>query len=265
AGADITLSGSLDGAHALTLTAGNAGNFNIHAASLSFDGVDDYVDAGSFTSIDGASTASIGFWGYRSSSSYKNDVGKRAGALNDAFILNVWNDGNIYFNVGTWGTVSYTGTGWHYYAMVFDGTQSGDSNRLKGYVDGVQQSLSFGVGAIPATLGNGGNFNIGRDPYLALHSLGSIADVQVYNRALNATEVGQIQAAPVSVTSGLVGFWPLMGGSTEADRSGQGNTGTLVNGPIISSASPNTAILTAGYGTPLTSLIAVGHAIMING
>src|SRR5207302_197870 len=64
--------------------------------------------------------------------------------------------------------------------------------------------------------------------------------------------------------SGRQGFWRLMGGATEADRSGGANTGTLV-GPTMSSSSPSTAILTAGYNTPLTSLTATGNAITING
>ena len=42
-----------------------------------------------------------------------------------------------------------------------------------------------------------------------------LADVQIYNRALNATEIGQIKTAPAAVTSGLLGFWPLMGGLTD--------------------------------------------------
>src|SRR5207249_765673 len=93
---------------------------------------------------------------------------------------------------------------------------------------------------------------------------GSLANVQVYNRALSAGEISQISLAPAAVNSGLVGFWPLMGGSTEADRSGQGNTGTL-HGATVSSNIPSTALLTAGYGTPLTSLTATGNAITING
>src|SRR5207247_1258608 len=138
----------------------------------------------------------------------------------------------------------------NYYAMVFDGTQSGDSNRLKGYVDGVQQSLSFGVGAIPATLGNGGNFNIGRDPYLTsfgpgYYSLGSIADVQVYNRALSGSEISQIKTAPGAVTSGLIGFWPLSSASSGPDYSGQNNNGT-VYGATISASAPSVTILNAG-------------------
>ena len=92
---------------------------------------------------------------------------------------------------------------------------------------------------------------------------GLIANVQIFNRALLSSEITQIKAVPGSVTSGQVGFWPLMGGATEADRSGA-NAGTLV-GSTISSLSPSTAILTAGYNAPLTSLTTTGNAITING
>src|SRR5207249_3306508 len=93
---------------------------------------------------------------------------------------------------------------------------------------------------------------------------GQIADVQIYNRTLSSTEVSQIQANSSAVTSGLVGYWPLMGGTTETDRSGQGNTGTVF-GPTISSDSPPTSVVTAGGLAPLMSLTATGNTINMQG
>jgi hypothetical protein len=55
-----------------------------------------------------------------------------------------WNLSNDTANFGT----SSSLTGWHQYAMVFNGSETGNENRLKCYVDGVQQSLTF-TGTIP--------------------------------------------------------------------------------------------------------------------
>ena len=60
---------------------------------------------------------------------------------------------------------------------------------------------------------------------------GSIADIQLYNITLNATQIRSlynagIAGAPVSY-SGLVGWWPLLGSAN--DYSGNGNIGNVTN------------------------------------
>ena len=73
---------------------------------------------------------------------------------------------------------------------------------------------------------------------------GLIDEVRVYNRALSAAEIQALYQADYAkinapqnnqITNGLVGLWsfngPDMSGATAYDRSGQGNNGTLTNGP----------------------------------
>ncbi|MBI3744042.1 MAG: hypothetical protein HY261_07150 [Chloroflexi bacterium] len=62
---------------------------------------------------------------------------------------------------------------------------------------------------------NGGNF------------VGVMDDVRIYSRALSSTEISTVY------NSGLVGYWQMSEGTgtTTADASGNGNTGTLTNGP----------------------------------
>jgi len=76
---------------------------------------------------------------------------------------------------------------------------------------------------------------------------GSIDEARIYNRALAAAEVKELynQGAGLMVaktqddkiTTGLVGYWPFNGpdiyenGTVAADKSGNGNNGTLTNGP----------------------------------
>jgi hypothetical protein len=76
---------------------------------------------------------------------------------------------------------------------------------------------------------------------------GLIDDVRVYNRALSPDEIKRLYNlggtlkinAPAntgSLDKGLVGHWTFEGkdmyGNTALDRSGQGNNGTLTNGPV---------------------------------
>lgn len=72
---------------------------------------------------------------------------------------------------------------------------------------------------------------------------GRMDDVRIYNRLLTMEEVRDIyesaqvregnQSGVDSLSQGLVGYWPLDNGSggSATDASGNGNTGTLVNGP----------------------------------
>src|SRR4029077_278075 len=81
--------------------------------------------------------------------------------------LEQWNDGFFYATVGSITTLvdghfTSNDTSWHLYSAVYDGTQTGNSNRLKIYMDGVQQTLTID-GTVPATIPTiSGDFFIGQ-------------------------------------------------------------------------------------------------------
>jgi hypothetical protein len=99
---------------------------------------------------------------------------------------------HIYYDM-SYGTGAFAGfgpfftpdTSWHNAVLVFDGTQTGDANRLKGYLDGVQISGTANLqGSIPATTTTtAGTFknDTGEN--------GMIDDIRIYNRPLTASEV----------------------------------------------------------------------------
>ncbi len=124
---------------------------------------------------------------------------------------------------------------WHHIVA----TQTGTTASL--YVDGVLVNT-----ATVAAIGNGsGPIYIGRYNS-GYYFNGSIDDVRIYNRALSAQEVQQLyklgggtiaQSNPVTLSTGLVGYWPFDGSDTNwstgitKDISGNGNNGTLVACP----------------------------------
>jgi len=115
--------------------------------------------------LNSISKASMVFLGKRNAATSNVIMGKHTGG--EAFVGYVYSDGVIYFQVNTtgaaYGYVTNSGTAWHNYAMVFDGTASGNSNRCKIYINGAAQSLSF-FGTIPATTpATAGVFRIGKD------------------------------------------------------------------------------------------------------
>ena len=129
---------------------------------------------------------------------------------------------------------------WYHYVGVYDGSN------VMAYLNGVLvQSNPYVGGSIAAS---GIDVSIGRNASTGDYFDGAIDDVRIYNRALSATEVAKLyQSGSVifngssaalqngtTLSQGLVGLWTFDGkdinwnAMTATDRSGQGNTGTLV-------------------------------------
>lgn len=155
-----------------------------------------YIDCGAFAALDGISKYTLAFWGKKKNTGTTIPVGKRNASAYCG--VDVWSDAKIYFQISPgFGTHTLDDTSWHHYCMVFDGTVTGNSNRLKGYVDGVQKTLTFGGGSIPATTPAAGNFHIGQDAQGGPDRYGNcyIDDVVVYAAvALDSTNVGYLAA-----------------------------------------------------------------------
>jgi hypothetical protein len=85
-------------------------------------------------------------------------------------------------------------TGWNHWAFTFDGSQTGNANRLRGYLNGVALSLSF-FGTIPATTSNNvlaETIRIGRIAYLSFWSTGDFAELGMWQSTLAAAEVNSL-------------------------------------------------------------------------
>lgn len=96
---------------------------------------------------------------------------------------------------GTTPLGSWTSGVWHHVVGVFDGTLTGDANRMKVYIDTVQQTLTFFLGSVPATMndstahvriGNWGGTLNNRGWN------GGLDDARIYNRPLSQQEVNQL-------------------------------------------------------------------------
>jgi hypothetical protein len=113
---------------------------------------------------------------------------------------------------------------WYHIALTWDGAS------YAVYVNGIKKAAGpyTGLTALNtfADVGNTGNTSSrNREAFNGL-----IDDVRIYDRALTADEVGTL----ADTSRGLVGSWQFDNGSgtTAEDSSGNGNTATLVNGPI---------------------------------
>ena len=210
-----------------------------------------YIDCGDINIIDGASVLTIAVWIKASATdSTLAIVGKRTDNNNRMHIY--IGDDRIYWNVSNggskYGHSAFTRTDWAHLVMVFDGSGADNASRLKGYVDGAAQSLSF-AGTIATTLADHGTnaFTIGTQLGVDWAFDGQIGEVALWDTALTADQAGDL----FNVTSSgfnygvpsrirgehLQGWWLMGDGAIQSgsvgweipDMSGKGFTGGTVN------------------------------------
>ena len=169
-----------------------------NGGSFTFDGTDDYIefsynDVNSY--LNGVSQFTWSNWMKRNASNSKVVIAKGQSLSND-ISMEFWSDGNCYVEMGNgsnaYGFFANSSTDWQLLTMVFNGTLTGNSNRLKAYLNGTQQSLSYGGTINSVTHTNNGNLTIGAVEWQgSAHSQGNHGPFLIYNRALTADEILQ--------------------------------------------------------------------------
>ncbi len=228
------------------VTAGKVGQ------GLSFDGVNDYVNCGSNSSVL-PDIFSFSAWvkinnnnpaganmimGWSSSTAYPGLLLKFS---NSRPLLYLGSNNYRYFSASS--PTNVADTNWHHYVFIVTGNTLNDIDNSKLYVDGKEQDvfLTLKTGN-PSTkllcrLGMGGD-----SPRMN----GIMDDARIYSRALSTTEIQQLYSqgstkvastisrpAQTGLTSGLVGHWTFDGKDTSwatyriTDKSPSGNTATI--------------------------------------
>ncbi|HTR55714.1 MAG TPA: LamG-like jellyroll fold domain-containing protein [Kofleriaceae bacterium] len=153
----------------------------------------------------GVPALTLSAWIQRSAPSKIEQVGQElnAQAANSYDIsIQAWNDGLVYFCLGTDGQCATTPTGndtsWHLLALVFDGSGTSDATRLVGYVDGQPQALAFQSTEPIESLSPAmaARFDLGAVTDNEGQDTGTIDDVRIYDRALAPAEVTALYTGP---------------------------------------------------------------------
>ena len=197
-GANVTLAG--------TTVFSSSSEIGSGALSLPPDGTSKCSGVMTPSDMLGQNQLTLSMWYKRACAGCVVETGQELGDDGEEIAIQAWGDGNLYGAIGGNGaeTESYAGvpqndTDWHLATLVFDGAQTGDANRLKLYVDGVQRTLGSFNRPVPAsTTTVAQTFYIGATDCGQIHTAGSIDDVRVYNRALSATEVSNLYRATYS-------------------------------------------------------------------
>ena len=203
-----------------TLTIG----FSQNNYSLSFDGVDDYVNISSGDDFNVSDDQELTISAYIKT----NENG---------YLFNAEFSFGYYFYISQSSELAlwYNGTGngcgantdirdgdWHHVVASYDG------NSIKIYIDGQLDNNCENMGSLESRDGSI-DITIGNRPG-STHFNGGIDEVSIWNKALTQEEVeNTIQVELNGDEEGLIGYWNFNDGegTTLTDLSGNGNNGTI--------------------------------------
>ena len=178
------------------------------ACALTFDGVNDYVDAGNGASLRITGSFTITAWINPSAFPGTDDnpvINKEDITPGCSYALNVTRDngpeqfyvlvsndgvcGPSAINAQRYSATTLSAGQWYHITGVYDAA----AQTLHVYLNGVLNDGTL-AGTVPAAINNtAGNVNIAtRGSDTNLHFQGTIDDARVYNRALSAAEIWQL-------------------------------------------------------------------------
>lgn len=185
------------------------------SGAVKFNGTSDYIDFGDINSLDGASQLTVMFWvkalainSYgslinKSDSGPLNGWGVSRYSTETNFMVFMSNSSVSSVGVGATTDNSFTTNVWHHVAMVYDGTLTGDGNRLKLFIDGTQRTLNFIASPVPATGGASTNnlaYGAADAPSYALFSTIILDDVVIATRVLSTYEMERHRLGKIRLT-----------------------------------------------------------------
>ena len=197
--------------------------------SMNFDGLNDTINCGNVTALNGLSGGSWSFWlnsNETSTQGILNQWGSGADALIYSFIimssgrLDIYFDGGAKYRVSGNTVINALNTGeWFNLVIVFDGTlpnNSDETGRLKVYINGTLLSDGFsfvtGPTAMPSTTSD---LILGTYPSGTFWE-GEIDEVAIWNNSLTQSEVTEIynsgtpnDLATHSGAAALVNWWRM--------------------------------------------------------
>lgn len=236
-------------------------------SSLSFDGVNQYVTLGDVLDFDAADSFSISVWLKPNAVDRRFAISKGgtdggAAPENNGYdlgtyasrILSRLQDADSFVWVGFDGPVRTIGVLYHATLVA-----NRDTNKAQFYVNGVTSGSEVNI----ITIGDLAN---ARSLYVGSYSInpaycpfdGIIDEVRVYNRALSPTEVTQHYQGVYLDETGLVLYLDFDGQAL--DQSGNGNDGTLQNGPAYTDGWASVPVSTLFNGT----LSVASRRILVN-
>ena len=219
--------------------------------SLDFDGTNDYISFANTLGIPSSTAVSMSCWINCSNTNTNQQI---FGTNNKVFSVEIWGSTNVFYvemGESKFASLSnmrsyITQGSWHHIAVVYDGSGSTNTDKIKLYIDGQLMTLSF-FGTIDSAMPSFSNFYLGNGYYNVYYN-GLLDECALWNNAaLSANNISSIynSGTPADISSlSPVGWWRMGDddsgtGTTITDQGSGGNNGTLNNGPTFSTTVPS--------------------------
>src|SRR5207244_1303641 len=126
----------------------------------------------------------------QASAANKESFGLESGVTNgNAVLFELSTDGNAATASGETPAGVLAAGSWTHVVAVYDGGQTGNANRLKIYINGVLQNLTF-TGTIPSsTWSTTSNAYAGASSDNLRNFTGTLDEIKIYSAALNQADV----------------------------------------------------------------------------
>jgi hypothetical protein len=164
--------------------------------ALDLDGVNDYVEFAK-SAIANRTQLTVSFWAKPRTTTSRVEFNQATDATVRAG-FGFAEDGNAYIvpaSVNDYGFCNWASLGvaqFFHFAAVFDGLETGNAQRAKIFLNGLQKSLAF-IGTIPSVTGTYTEpMRLGTRVGLTSFSDGQVDDIIIFNTALTASEVREI-------------------------------------------------------------------------
>jgi hypothetical protein len=188
----------------LVIGAGGGAPF-ANTKSLQFDGIDDFVSCGNIAELSNATAFTISGWYKQTTLDVISYMFGSYIDANNRLIAYTWSNGLMTFQIEKSGANFYarfdystvvTAGQWFNFSVIYDGGGATNADKVKIYIDGVSQTLSF-IGAFPTSAPTGTNVTtIGKVSDAAQTWNGSIDEVCLLDRVATPTEIVTLSTAP---------------------------------------------------------------------
>jgi len=220
--------------------------------SLNFDGIDDYIDCGNISALNGLTTATWSCW-------------IRRGGTSAYYLMSSWGTTNVdkqffsyttnqqilvylgdsttgaqrlMFNSNNLLTIT-TGT-WYHLAIVYNGSEASDADKIKVYLENTPITNQTTGYNIPSLHSVTTNFEIGKiGGYTTNEFNGNIDEVSIFDSIQNVSTLYNL-GTPGDLTSLSPLAWYQFeeGSGTTAIDSGTGGNNGTINGATYSTDVP---------------------------
>ena len=171
---------------------------------MNFNGSSDYIDCGEISELVSTTNFSVSGWFYFNSTATNKAIFSYGGATNTQYSFALQTQLNklrFYFayflndggNRFVDSSIALSTSTWYHIAVTYDGNETGNTNRAKIYVDGVNVTTTGGGTINSTTTASTGSFNIGRWDISTGRFLDGKADeVSIWNTTLSSDAVTEI-------------------------------------------------------------------------